>query len=683
MKLQELILQDFRQFKGEQRINFATSFDRNVTLVFGANGSGKTTLLNAFTWVLYDLLSPDFEQKGRLINKETWDQAEEGSQLKVMVTLTFEHDGEKYEARRWADAIKSGEQAITSSTLELRKIGLDGASEEVPAPQDRISQLVPKDLSSFFFFNGERMEHLVRREAVSEIELAIKTLLGLEIVERGIKHVKGARTTLVRELAEFGGDEFRELQQQIDETENDLEQLHEKDRMAAAEWRAAKDQVEEIEEALRATAATRELQIRRDDLVGQNKASEGRKEAAWNELRGVLNDSGFLAFVPGLFQTARTAAEALRARGHLPAPLKKQFVDDLLESGVCICERPLEPGDAAHACVMNWRERAGAAEVEAAWASIGASIRESVGLREELQTRLQELRARISEEEASQRTNAALLSEIESQLGNFDSEAVQRLEAERRHWEKRAEESTHEQGRIKERIDALKKTKAHLEAEQERAELADKRAAVAKRRSEVADEVRELLMAIFDVRKQAVRSELDKRIRETYRDITFKKTQPELSEAFELQLWEIDGDTKNPAARGTGENQILSLSFIGALASYAREQAEAGDSFLGRQGTVFPIVMDAAFGALDNNYRKEIARALPKLAPQVIVLVSKSQGQGPVENEMRPFVGEQSVIAYHSPKESDSNETIEIDGRSHPYILTGTEVELAEIVEVS
>ena len=150
MKLQELILQDFRQFKGEQRINFATSFDRNVTLVFGANGSGKTTLLNAFTWVLYDLLSPDFEQKGRLINKETWDQAEEGSQLKVMVTLTFEHDGEKYEARRWADAIKSGEQAITSSTLELRKIGLDGASEEVPAPQDRISQLVPKTSRASF-----------------------------------------------------------------------------------------------------------------------------------------------------------------------------------------------------------------------------------------------------------------------------------------------------------------------------------------------------------------------------------------------------------------------------------------------------------------------------------------------------------------------------------------------------
>jgi DNA sulfur modification protein DndD len=133
--------------------------------------------------------------------------------------------------------------------------------------------------------------------------------------------------------------------------------------------------------------------------------------------------------------------------------------------------------------------------------------------------------------------------------------------------------------------------------------------------------------------------------------------------------------------KSTGENQILSLSFIGALAGYADEQSSAS-SLLGPHGAAFPIVMDAAFGNLDTSYRRDIARALPDLAPQVVVLVSRAQGEGEVEAEMRSYIGRRYVIAYHTPKPDAIEETIEIDGHAHPYVVQGSS-ERAELLEVN
>ena len=67
------------------------------------------------------------------------------------------------------------------------------------------------------------------------------------------------------------------------------------------------------------------------------------------------------------------------------------------------------------------------------------------------------------------------------------------------------------------------------------------------------------------------------------------------------------------------------------------------------KGGVFPIIMDSPFGALDPEYRALIAKYIPVLADQVILMASRSQWQGPVENECTPRVGKQVSLIYYSP----------------------------------
>src|SRR4051812_40482268 len=78
-------------------------------------------------------------------------------------------------------------------------------------------------------------------------------------------------------------------------------------------------------------------------------------------------------------------------------------------------------------------------------------------------------------------------------------------------------------------------------------------------------------------------------------------------------------------AKSGGENQLLSLAFIASLVRFAAERIDADDLVL-KPGTMAPLVLDAPLGQLDPSYQESVAEFLPKLAHQVVLLVSGSQG---------------------------------------------------------
>jgi DNA sulfur modification protein DndD len=78
--------------------------------------------------------------------------------------------------------------------------------------------------------------------------------------------------------------------------------------------------------------------------------------------------------------------------------------------------------------------------------------------------------------------------------------------------------------------------------------------------------------------------------------------------------------------------------------------------------------MDAAFGSLDQDYQEAVSRALAKMAPQLVVLVSKSQGLGRVVTELLPYVSNLGVIETHTTAAGQVADDIELEGISYPYI---------------
>lgn len=95
------------------------------------------------------------------------------------------------------------------------------------------------------------------------------------------------------------------------------------------------------------------------------------------------------------------------------------------------------------------------------------------------------------------------------------------------------------------------------------------------------------------------------------------------------------------------------------------------------------MVMDSPFGSLDEIYRRQVAKAIPKIANQLIVLVTKTQWRGEVETEMKNYIGKEYVLVYHSPKTDCEEDAINIDGKTYPLVVhSANGFEYTEIIEV-
>ncbi len=119
-----------------------------------------------------------------------------------------------------------------------------------------------------------------------------------------------------------------------------------------------------------------------------------------------------------------------------------------------------------------------------------------------------------------------------------------------------------------------------------------------------------------------------------------------------------------PVAASTGENQILSLSFIGGIIDRVRRWSQR-NTLMGYDSSTFPIVMDSPFGSLDQIYRRQVAKAIPQLANQLVILVTKTQWQGEVETETELLIGREYVLTYHSPKANCESDSIELSQQNY------------------
>lgn len=686
MILDSIRLQNFRAFKGEQHFPLGVRDDKVVTLLFGANGAGKTTLLNAFTWCLYGEMSQDVEERDRMITDCVWLEAALNDEVPVSVEVAFTHGGSSYRAKRSAFVRKTQvEQKPAHANLELWVIEA-GQSKAVDAPQQKVDSILPERLSRFFFFNGERIDKLVNRRAYAEVKQDIKTLLGLETVERALTHLPKLARKLGADLRKHGGEQAAAIQQEIESSEEGLAKLRDRRSALADELALLTEERNAVLALLRLHDAAGPLQMQRDETKTQLDGAVDARNRRESERRQLVGARGYLAFAGSLSDRAGALAAQLHQRGALPAPLKREFVDALIEDARCICGTDLGAGTSALRHVEDWRARAGLAEVEFAWARLSGQIKNIAEARQDLCFQLHTLAGQLESDRATISKIEGLLTELNAKVKALPLEEVGLLELKSERLEAKKGETDRSIGALDRTIVEVTSEIARLKGQLKNAEIGDAIAQRARKRLQLVGTVEAALKEILEIRSADMKTRLDEKVKEIFAEITFKPFYPALTDDFELGLYRDPpgGGEPLPVPRSTGENQILSLSFVAAVSHLAREVAarQQGDAG-GYDGGSYPIVMDAAFGSLDLNYQRDVSSALAKLAPQMVVLVSKSQGQGEVLSQLRPNVNHLGVIVAHTSNDAQPSESIELGGYEHDYIKTHSDSDWSELVEVS
>jgi DNA sulfur modification protein DndD len=687
MKLTSIKLCNFRSFYGKTpEVTLAGGDIRNTTMIYGSNGAGKTSILNAFTWVLYEKFSAAFASTEQLVNKRAIAESEPGQPVECWVEVGWEHEGNRYRATRGCRVYKNESDVIEAGKTQLKiQVAGDDGKWYFPIQQaeEIITQILPLSLHQYFFFDGERIEEIVRSNNKAEISEAIRTFLGVEVIELSIKHLKDAKKSLETDLKHIGDPETKQLLTKQEKQELEIENINKRQTEINQELEYQQTFKKEISNKLRELSAVKELQERKQSLESQkNSLLEGLKKTREN-LKKVISARGYTVLLSETTAKFREIFTDLKQRGELTAGISQEFVNDLLTSGRCICGADLREGTHPHFHVKNLMKKAGSSTVEETAIRMSAQVdeidKQALGFWEEAdreQGRIQQLKENLDQVELE-------LANIQEQLRKDPNEEISGLQKRLDEIEAKIDELNREQGANRQELSHLKAAIDALIKQISKQKQNEEKQSLAQRRINATQDAIERLSEVKNRQENQFRLQLEQRVQEIFSDISFTPYIPKISEKYELSLVENTTGIEAPVAASTGENQILSLSFIASIIDKVRDWSERRKMMMVPDSSTFPIVMDSPFGSLDANSRRHIARTIPKLANQLVVLVTKTQWRVEVEEEIADKIGKEYVLVYYSSKPNCEQDFIELGREKYSLVrqsLNG--FEYTEIVEV-
>ncbi|MGE0929528.1 DNA sulfur modification protein DndD [Peijinzhouia sedimentorum] len=206
MYIKEIELNNFRIYKGVNKINLSPEKDRNVIIVSGKNGFGKTTFLMSLVWCLY---GKNMQNVDELYQKEIGDKGGYGKYIGNSLNRLAKSEGEtKFSVSVTFRDVKIPEITcneikitrsydIVTSANDKVEVLVDGFQNELI--QDLTTEgkqdgeeifirdfILPIEIAKFFFFDAEKIVSLAEINSPEQRRLLSKAyteVLGIKKYE--------------------------------------------------------------------------------------------------------------------------------------------------------------------------------------------------------------------------------------------------------------------------------------------------------------------------------------------------------------------------------------------------------------------------------------------------------------------------------------------------------------------
>lgn len=637
MILEEIRLTDFRCFYGKSTIKFTTDPDRNVTLIYAENGVGKTTLLNALLWCFYGETTERFEKKEDILN---YDAKKEG-RTTASVEVLFEHNDSDYIAKRF---FVTGPRANESRTFLVARID-QGSQIDIPAPDTFINTVIPRDMASHFLFDGEHAEVFLGESNRDSIRSAVRDILGCSLIETAIDDLQAVSNQFRKQIPSTPATtRIAELNSRIDALTTQIGQAADEVKRLEKQHQLTETQINDIEEKLRNTNAAKELQRSRDRLHEQGKRTEKRQKEAADEVYRWLGENGRFIVSKKITEETFGFLDDKKHRGRIPSPYNEEFVKDILAEETCICGAHLEPGSPAAQKVARLLDKAANQVVRDRIAKVRARLSSLKTERAKAPNRLTKAKERLAEANEELASIEAQLGEIHDKLKGINFDDIASREERRAELRKELSGIDRQIGSLKSGIDDSEREKTRIDREINDLAQQDQQTAIYGRRRNLCESLKGTLELHLVEEEDEARKVLRAGIRRVLQATTHKVLTLRMTDDYVISLVNAEGLA---LPKSSGENQLLGLAFTAALVEFAKVRKNAGDYRL-LPGTIAPLVLDSPFGQLDEAYRNTTAQFIPKMARQVVLLLSRSQGSQEVLEALQDHVGAEFLLVRHN-----------------------------------
>ena len=645
MWLEQITLKDFRCFYGESVIELSQDPDRNVTVIHAESGLGKTTILNALLWCFYGDTTARFERRDELLNYD----ARIAGRKHAFVEVLFEHNENRYRARRYTKG-GNGEREFSVMRIE------NGHHQTLPNPDAFINTVIPKGMAGHFLFDGEYAEVFLGEDNRGNIRRAVQDILGCSLIKTAIQDLSETATYYRRQMPTTkASGSMDAVSSRIDTLTTQIQQATEALDALRGDIERIDQQIADIDDKLRNSAAAKQLQDRRDKSTSELARARKREVDAQAEVLKWLGDNGRFLVSTRITDLAMDYLDQKEVKGRIPAPYNEELVSDLLAMQKCICERELEPGTAAYAAVQGLLKKAANATLRSRIMKVRAQLSQFRSERAKAPGRLDAANGRLVEARHDVSQHEADLQEVSEQLSGINFDEISERETKRNELRKLANQKRERVGTFNTEIQNAESEKASASRELLKLAQDSSGSKVFMKRYTLCETLKERLQRELQEEEKAARKVLRHSIRTVLEKTSRKAFRLQMTDDYGISLVNEAG-TQLP--KTSGENQLLGLAFTAALVQFAKLRQGAQDHRLLR-GTVAPLVLDSPFGQLDEAYRRTTAEYIPQMAGQVLLMVTSSQASHSVMDAIAERIGEQYVLVRHN-RDSRGERPLEI-----------------------
>ena len=638
MLLQSIELKNFRQFVNE-KIDFSTDPDRNVTLIIGENGTGKTTFAQAFFWCLYG--TTEFTDKN-MINRVIVEKMTPDQNVTVSVDLKLKHGSADYEIIRTQEYKKSYSNKVTgaNSVLNISVKSADGNTRFLKPLEceSEIKKILPKELSNYFFFDGERIEKMSKEIAnnkkSSGFSSAVVGLTGLNAFLEAIKHLSptSSKSVIGKLNNEYKGDssgkmqsytkEIEELQEKISKNESRIKEIEE-------ELNSARISKSKFEEDIKQFADGEKLQNERDSLNKQLKAAKVTKAQFIKSASKTFNSEMAQFFSMLLTKKALEILSRSDFSGKDIPEMHSKTIEFLLNRGTCICGTHLDPGTTPYIKVQKLLQYL---PPQSIGVTVGQFVKDTRQKYAKDVTLYQDLEQQLGNISTQEDTIANLEDEIATISEKLDGddvrEQVRSLNNQINACARTIRDREDENKKLLLQIGSANTEKSQKENSRSELSLLDKNNQQIELYKKYALCIYNEIFNEYKEKEQTVREKLESSINDIFKTIYDGGLSLSIDEHYNISVFVTDYD--GGVETSTAQSISVIFAFISAIIKMARDnQRENGDESYSEP---YPLVMDAPLSAFDKRRIKAICSAIPETAEQVIIFIKDTDGELAEEN---------------------------------------------------
>lgn len=643
MKLIKLEISNFRQFYGKQSIDFSVDPTCGVTLIHGENNGGKTALLNALRWCLYEETTDNLLDPKNLLNKHA---AAQGTKT-FTVSVQLEHENRLLEVKRVQTKNSS------SSALHVYEIE-DGcyAERAEDNPNTLINTFLPKEMSQYFFYQGEGTGTLSSQNDFSHIKDAIEKVLGLTVAKTTLRHLSTVKTSYQKDLKQY--DTNNQIDALLTNKENlasglerdkaKLEKMQNELESADKEYEALVGQLHRFDK----TAIEDKLKLRQQKLhllTGYER-----------EYKRLLSDKitkapgwALSTFSQRLASVDLTSINTEELNKSLRYTVDKQLLREIMDNNECICGSQVESGSVAEKLLEELGKHAVDPDLKRRW-RLAVKLQEDLSNQLLPKTAMEKILADIDDREDGIQELERNIKDLSHTIVESDIDDIKVIEKAKDSAKLKRDQLSREVPRLVDQIRKKQIDIRDIDSQVDSLSLTQPKAQKVRNLIHATDSIIELYEEAIDSSQKGVDQILLNKMQSLFSQVAFngytiKKDSSIKGGSFTWAI--VDKEGKRVAA-GNGYQAMLSISFIVALIEFSKDRANNKQHLL-TPGTIAPFIADSILAFIGPDNGRELVRYIADKVEQSIFMFSQAQWtETHTDKGIRHKIGKEYNLVQHT-----------------------------------